>query len=260
MPNTLVIVGAGFCGTVLAANLLRRPPSGRDRHRADRARLGDGTRHGVRRIASFPYLFNVPAARLSADSADPLQFLRFAQRRQPDVDGEDFLPRALYGEYLQEVLLQAERSAPSAHSAAASVRRSSPHRAARAAVQPLIAEFADREPIAADRVILALGNPPPAPLPWAAAIRDHAAYRHAPLGTAEDVGGRALGAHRRQWIDHGRCRLGIEPGCRAHAPRCTRFPGAAWYPSRKPLSVRPRCGAMARRSWPARIRCGGCWP
>lgn len=26
MPNTLVIVGAGFSGTVLAANLLRRPP------------------------------------------------------------------------------------------------------------------------------------------------------------------------------------------------------------------------------------------
>ena len=34
--------------------------------------------------------------------------------------------------------------------------------------------------MAADRVILALGNPPPALLPWAAAIRDHAAYRHDP--------------------------------------------------------------------------------
>jgi 2-polyprenyl-6-methoxyphenol hydroxylase-like FAD-dependent oxidoreductase len=27
MQNTIVIVGAGFCGTVLAANLLRRPSS-----------------------------------------------------------------------------------------------------------------------------------------------------------------------------------------------------------------------------------------
>jgi uncharacterized NAD(P)/FAD-binding protein YdhS len=27
MRNAIVIVGAGFCGTVLAANLLRRPPS-----------------------------------------------------------------------------------------------------------------------------------------------------------------------------------------------------------------------------------------
>lgn len=27
MHTTLVIVGGGFCGTVLAANLLRRPPS-----------------------------------------------------------------------------------------------------------------------------------------------------------------------------------------------------------------------------------------
>jgi uncharacterized NAD(P)/FAD-binding protein YdhS len=27
MPKTLVIVGAGFSGTVLTANLLRRPPA-----------------------------------------------------------------------------------------------------------------------------------------------------------------------------------------------------------------------------------------
>src|SRR6202041_2936223 len=41
-------------------------------------------------------------------------------------------------------------------------------------------EFTDRVPIMADRVILALGNPPPPLLPWAAAVRDHAGYRHDP--------------------------------------------------------------------------------
>src|SRR3982074_1492541 len=107
MSNTIVIVGAGFSGTVLAANLMRRPPPDsteiilveRD------SVMGRGRAYAAR---EFPYLLNVPAARLSADSRDPAQFLRFAQRRVPDADGEDFLPRALYGDYLQDVLTQAE--------------------------------------------------------------------------------------------------------------------------------------------------------
>ena len=71
--------------------------------------MGRGVAYAAR---DYPYLLNVPAARLSADSKDALQFLRFAQRRFPAADGEDFLPRALYGDYLQEVLLQAEASTP----------------------------------------------------------------------------------------------------------------------------------------------------
>ena len=78
MRNTLVIVGAGFSGTVLAANLLRRPPSAAtDIVLIERgSTLGRGVAYADR---EFPYLLNVPAARLSADSQDPLQFLRFAQ-------------------------------------------------------------------------------------------------------------------------------------------------------------------------------------
>ena len=107
----MVIVGAGFSGTVLAANLLRRPPAGG----ADIVLIerGGSMGRGVAYAAyAFPYLLNVPAARSSADSRDPLQFLRFAQQRLPNVDGEDFLPRALYGDYLQDLLLRAEREAP----------------------------------------------------------------------------------------------------------------------------------------------------
>src|SRR5258708_17515682 len=111
MRDTLIIVGAGFSGTVLAANLLRRPPP----EPTDIVLIERGSTMG-RGVAyaegELPYLLNVPAARLSADSRDPLQFLRFAQRHMPNADGEDFLPRALYGDYLQDVLLQAERAAP----------------------------------------------------------------------------------------------------------------------------------------------------
>src|SRR5471030_336355 len=107
MRKTLVIVGAGFSGTVLTAILLRRPPpQGADIVLIERdSAMGRGVAYAAR---DFPYLLNVPAARLSADSRDPLQFLRFARRQLPDADGEDFLPRALYGDYLQDLLLQAE--------------------------------------------------------------------------------------------------------------------------------------------------------
>jgi uncharacterized NAD(P)/FAD-binding protein YdhS len=178
MHTTLVIVGGGFCGTVLAANLLRRPPSdATDIVLVERGpAMGRGVAYAAR---EFPYLLNVPAARLSADSRDPLQFLHFAQRRLPDADGEDFLPRALYGDYLQDLLLQAERAAP------AGVRLLRVFDEVRRVTRcgggkPLAVEFTDRAPIAADRVILALGNPPPHLPPWAAAVSDHAGYRHDP--------------------------------------------------------------------------------
>ena len=177
MRNALVIVGAGFCGTVLAANLLRRPPSGAtDIVLVERGgAMGRGVAYAAR---EFPYLLNVPASRLSADSQDPLQFLRFAQRRAPATDGEDFLPRALYGDYLQDMLSQAERAAP-AHTRLLRIFDEVRHVTRRGADE-LTVEFAERPAIEAHRVILALGNPPPPLPPWAAAVRDHRAYRHDP--------------------------------------------------------------------------------
>jgi uncharacterized NAD(P)/FAD-binding protein YdhS len=178
MRNAIVIVGAGFCGTVLAANLLRRPPSeATDLVLIERgAAMGRGVAYAAR---EFPYLLNVPAARLSADSRDPLQFLRFAQRHSPGADGEDFLPRALYGDYLQDVLREAERAAP-AHMRLLRVFGEVRQITRREGDKPLAAKFTDRAAIPADRVILALGNPSPPLLPWAEAVRDHEAYRNDP--------------------------------------------------------------------------------
>lgn len=178
MRNTLVIVGAGFSGTVLAANLLRRPPAAAtDIALIERGpAMGRGVAYATR---DFPYLLNVPAARLSADSKDPLQFLRFAQRRLPAADGEDFLPRALYGDYLQDVLRQAEASAPSS-TRLLRIFGEVRNIARGGAGKPFAAELTEGAPLPADRVILALGNPPPPLLPWAAAIRNHRAYRHDP--------------------------------------------------------------------------------
>jgi uncharacterized NAD(P)/FAD-binding protein YdhS len=185
MRDTLVIVGGGFCGTVLAANLLRTPPqAATDVVLIERGGvMGRGTAYAER---EFPYLLNVPAARLSADSKDPLQFLRFAQRRVPDADAEDFLPRALYGDYLQDFLLRAERAADP-QTRLVRVFGEVRHIGTRDDGR-LSAEFADRPPIIGDRVILALGNPPATLQPWAAAVRDHAAYRNDPWDLPRTLG------------------------------------------------------------------------
>lgn len=109
--RTIVIVGGGFCGTVLAANLLRRPPNQPTRLVVveQRPEIGRGVAY---QSSSGECLLNVPAARMSADSRDPSQFVRFAQRRMDKAKAEDYLPRRLYGDYLQEVLHASVRSAP----------------------------------------------------------------------------------------------------------------------------------------------------
>jgi uncharacterized NAD(P)/FAD-binding protein YdhS len=185
MRKTFVIVGAGFSGTVLAANLLRRPAAaGADVVLIERsAVMGRGVAYAAH---AFPYLLNVPAGRVSADSSDPLQFLRFARAKLPNVDGEDFLPRALYGDYLQDLLLRAEcESQPNMRLIKVFGEVTGIARAQSGTA--LGAEFADRAPIFGDALILALGSPPVPLPPWAAKLKDHAAFRHDPRDLPESL-------------------------------------------------------------------------
>jgi uncharacterized NAD(P)/FAD-binding protein YdhS len=177
MSQRIAIVGAGFCGTVMAANLLRRPPPGVGEIVLieRQASVGRGLAYAAH---EFPYLLNVPAGRLSADSREPLQFLKFAQASMPEAGAEDFLPRRVYGDYLQDFLSRAERAA-----AKVALTRISGEVTDVEAGEPdasVTLTLADGSTVQARQVILALGNPPPRPLPWAAAVRDHPAYRNNP--------------------------------------------------------------------------------
>ena len=176
--RTVAIVGAGFSGTVLAANLLRRPLPGPTRI-VLLERSGTFARGVAYADHEHPYLLNVPAARMSASSEDPLQFLRFVQRRDPAASGEDFLPRPLYGEYLVETLLAAELAAPKhvrlerLQADVCAIER--PNRTA-----PVQVLLANGGRIVADDVVLASGNPPPAPLPVMHAIEASARFEADP--------------------------------------------------------------------------------
>jgi uncharacterized NAD(P)/FAD-binding protein YdhS len=155
--RVVAIVGGGFSGTATAINLLRHPGAC-----PLRIRLIERSSEFGRGLAyartPYPYLLNVPASRMSATVADPDEFLRYARTRDPLVSGEDFLPRALYGEYLQHMLQEAAIWAPSSTSLerlnAEVVRVSDSSGGASM-------ELANGVRLHADALVLALGSPLP---------------------------------------------------------------------------------------------------
>jgi uncharacterized NAD(P)/FAD-binding protein YdhS len=181
LPRTIVIVGAGFSGAAVAINLLRLSS-----WKPLRIVLVDSAPRMARGAAyaerSHPYPLNVPAGRMSMNSSDPVEFLKFAQQRLPYATAEDFLPRAIYGEYLESALLDAELSAPS-HVQLERIRAHVCAIERTGGTSPFRAELDDGTSFVADDVVLALGNPPPASLPGTQALFGSPRYIADPWGS-----------------------------------------------------------------------------
>jgi len=102
---SVVIVGGGFSGTMLAVQLLRRSPS------LSIAVVEKGTIAGRGVAYSTKYdchLLNVPAGNMSAFPEDPDHFLHWARANyERSVQATSFLPRPIYGRYVGSVLEEA---------------------------------------------------------------------------------------------------------------------------------------------------------
>ena len=61
---------------------------------------------------AYPYLLDVPAARMSELVNQPADFLVFALRHQPGEGANDFLSREVYGSYLQGAFAEAVARSP----------------------------------------------------------------------------------------------------------------------------------------------------
>jgi uncharacterized NAD(P)/FAD-binding protein YdhS len=156
-PPTIAVVGGGASGTLLASHLLR----------AGNARVvlierGERVGRGIAYGTAFPgHLLNVPAASMSALPADPGHFLSYV-RAHCDACAlpTAFVPRLVYGAYLEFALRESERlAAPGAslmHWQGEVVDI-----AAGSGTRPWLMTFADGSRAHADRVVLALGNLPP---------------------------------------------------------------------------------------------------
>jgi hypothetical protein len=105
--NKVIIIGAGFCGTVTTLNLVKRAIN----QDIDITLIHDGSPFG-KGVAYNPNsnkaLLNVPCEKMSCFHDEPNHFLDWTCKQDgfetytPEFVAKLFLPRALYGKYLLE--------------------------------------------------------------------------------------------------------------------------------------------------------------
>jgi len=160
---TVLIVGGGASGALLAANLLRQSTGTVVIMIEPRAELGRGMAYST----TCPlHLLNVPAAKMSAFPDDARHFVRWlAARGYAEYDACSFVPRMIYGDYLSDILTGA------ANLAGAWRFRHIRRKAAGFSqdADGIHVRLADGTSVAGDAMVLALGNAAPAPWPGLAA-------------------------------------------------------------------------------------------
>ncbi len=163
--RVIVIVGAGFCGTMVAAHLLGATSGGKITiYLVNKPHLGVESSMLARGLAygtnSPDHLLNVPAGRMSAFEDRPDDFLNFLHTNQIDAKGGSFVGRRWYGAYLQKTLKDAADKTDAEfsviHKTVSSVQEIDNGRGG------YRVSFGQGDPIIADCVVLALGNFAPA--------------------------------------------------------------------------------------------------
>ena len=112
----VAIIGAGFCGTMVAVHLLRSSLPQPTIALIDRNNsFGRGVAYGT---TDPLHLLNVPAGKMGAFPDDPEHFWKWLQA-QPEtldrqglkgIDPGSFIPRMVYGDYLETLLRDAEKA------------------------------------------------------------------------------------------------------------------------------------------------------
>ncbi len=154
----VAIVGGGASGALLAIQLLRRARPGARFLLLDRA--GDFARGVAYRTEEAYHVLNVPAARMSALPDEDEHFLAWLRRHDSTAGPDTYAPRGRYGDYLSELLREAERSAPGARLE----RRVAEVRDVEDTSLGVRLHLAPAGSVLAERAVLALGNSPPGPL------------------------------------------------------------------------------------------------
>ncbi|KGI67530.1 FAD/NAD(P)-binding protein [Mycolicibacterium rufum] len=178
-PACIAVLGGGFSGAMTAVNVARL--SDRPMHIVvvdDRGSVGRGVAYSVRRPE---YLLNVAARNMSAFRDEPDHFLRWLRTRAefdplPDAElSEQFVPRQVYGDYLRSIV--ENHLCGAGHRPCVSTELVTGEAVD---IEPGdghgVIRMADGARIAAEKIVLATGNEPPAPLPGAGAHDDHPAW------------------------------------------------------------------------------------
>ena len=100
MFRRVAIIGGGAAAATVISELLDRP-SAQPLHLDWYTGAGAPARGVAYGTTSSRHLLNVRAASMSMFTGKPRGFLEFAQRGDSSIAGTDFLPRHLYGDYLE---------------------------------------------------------------------------------------------------------------------------------------------------------------
>lgn len=162
-PVRVLVVGGGAAGVLAAARLVRTATTEHPvevRVVESAPRVGPGLAYGTRHEL---HTLNNYACRLSAHEDDPGDLIRWCRARGIDAHDYSFLPRGTYGDYLAEVLDRLHVPAGSAvvrHAGRVSDVEPTPGPAGPSFRVTIDETAGGRTVHAADRVVLALGNPP----------------------------------------------------------------------------------------------------
>lgn len=159
MAQHIVIVGGGAAGTLTAIHFARDARSETKVTVIEpRAQLGTGVAYGT---ADDSHLLNVPASGMSAYDDDPTSFIRWA-----GCSSDDFIARGRYADYLRTELSThvADNSHITFRHVCATVARIDVGKHGVAAPYTVITS--DGQNIAADAIVLALGNAAPTVPDW----------------------------------------------------------------------------------------------
>ena len=156
--SRIAVIGGGFSGVAVAAQLLRRKRPVRVTLVNRFGPVGRGVAYRTRIEA---HVLNVPAGGMSGLPEEPEHFLRWARDRDASVHSGSFVSRRLYGEYLEHLLREAERDAP----AGALDRVVGEVLDIEHAGDSATLTFADGSRREVDRIVLALGNYSPSDPP-----------------------------------------------------------------------------------------------
>jgi len=161
--HTIAIIGAGYSGALTAVNILRNNPPASQRVVLieKESVVGRGLAY---RCWDDNLLLNVPAGNMSALADEPDHFVSYCEDIDPAFNAKSFVPRRLYGDYLEHTLTEAELSHPGILEKLAGE--------AVAVIPDVIQkryriELASGASLEAQQVVLALGHFPPEPPIWA---------------------------------------------------------------------------------------------
>lgn len=150
----IAIIGSGFSGTLVAVHLLRTATQPLTIQLIERSsEFGRGVAYGTRVDA---HLLNVPAGKMSAFPDQPTHFLNWLHTAgYTNIEASTFVPRRLYGTYVQSLLEDAISKAP----AGVTLNRIADEVVALSSTGSMATlQLCNGTHLTADKVVLALGN------------------------------------------------------------------------------------------------------